>query len=449
MSRRRILLLITLAACGSRECRLDPSPSCSYRPERGVSDGGGASTFGDELVSIDAGDVHVCALLSTGDDTFGGEEVRARCWGGNPHQQLARVASPEPGELWWYDGWDDPSFLAVGAAHACLVDPDADTGMDEGPTLRCWGNDDAGQHGVDPEDSGEGITESQLNASGEAEQPFGMVLGGLHGCIPGATGVRCFGDHRWGQLGRPDAECCAPDFVNGGDWGGRPFDRLELSAGSRHTCAVAREGDAPGPMRCWGHAGFGQLGPLAGSDPVVPIPTPMGLEVRMVAAGPHHTCVVVADRSVECFGRNERGELGSGDTVGRAEPMTVALPAPAAAVFAGGESGLAFGGDLDVVTPGAAHTCALDDEGRAWCWGDNSAGQLGLAPGEPELVPVPTHPSLRFRALALGGRFTCGITTDEALLCWGDNGLGQLGRAGESSHEPSEVPIFRERFVSP
>jgi alpha-tubulin suppressor-like RCC1 family protein len=119
----------------------------------------------------------------------------------------------------------------------------------------------------------------------------------------------------------------------------------------------------------------------------------------------------------------------------------------AAAIFAGGESGLRFGGDLSDVTPGAAHSCALDDEGRAFCWGDNSAGQLGLPPGDAELAPVATHPSLRFRSLGLGGRFTCGVTLDDAVLCWGDNALGQLGRAGESSHEPTPVAVFEESFA--
>ena len=128
----------------------------------------------------------------------------------------------------------------------------------------------------------------------------------------------------------------------------------------------------------------------------------------------------------------------------RSAPTRVAFDVPVAAIFAGGESGLAFGGDLDVVSPGAAHTCALDAEGRAYCWGDNSDGQLGLPAGPPELVPVRTHPELRFRRLALGGRFTCGITTAELLVCWGRNDQGQLGRSGESSHEPTEVPVFRQ-----
>lgn len=442
MRRRRLLLLITLAACGSRECRLDPSPSCSYRPERGVSDAG-TETFADEVVTVRAGDVHACVLLSTGDDVFGGEETRARCWGGNPNDQLARVASPGVGELWWYANWDDRGPFDVGAAHACVMDPES---RGDGPELTCWGNNEGGQLGVDPDDTIEGVVRSSI---GFSDALASMGLGGLHGCIAGSDAVICFGDARWGQLGEPDAECCGPRSVNGGGWDGADVVGFRLAAGTRHNCAIALEEDGVGPLRCWGHAGFGQVGPTPEPTEVSPAPYPVLPAVRAVAAGPHHTCVIDESRAVLCFGRNARGELGVGDESDRVEPTTVALGAEAAAIFAGGESGLDFGGDLDVVTPGAAHSCALDAEGRAYCWGDNSAGQLGLPAGPPELVPVAVHPDLRFASLALGGRFTCGATLDHRVLCWGANDLGQLGRTGEGSHEPTEVPIFTESFASP
>ncbi len=442
MRRRRLLLLITLAACGSRECRLDPSPSCSYRPERGVSDGG-AETFSDEIVTVRAGDVHACVLLSTGEDVFGGEETRARCWGGNPNDQLARVASPGPGELWWYADWDDRGPFDVGAAHACVVDPDD---PDEGLELTCWGNNEGGQLALGPDETIEGVVGTTLEVMGRIT---GFALGGLHGCVADTEGVLCFGDERWGQLGRADPDCCEPAYVNGGDWDGAELVGFALAAGTRHTCAIALEADDVGPLRCWGHAAFGQVGPPPEPSDVSPIPYPVLPAVRAVATGPHHTCVIDEARAVRCFGRNARGELGLGDTTDRTEPTIVSLESDAFAIFAGGESGIDFGGDLDAVAPGAAHTCALDVEGHAYCWGDNSAGQLGIPAGPPELEPVPVHPGLRFASLGLGGRFTCGATLDERVLCWGANDLGQLGRDGEGSHEPSEVPIFTETFASP
>lgn len=444
MRRRRILLLLTLIACGSSECRLDPSPSCSYRPERASGTDGGAGAFADEIASVHAGEVHACAFLSSGEDVFGGEEKRPRCWGGNPHDQLARVASPEPGELWWYVDWDDElAFLDLGAAHGCVLDLD-DPGD---PTeIRCWGNNDGAQLGVsaDEEIRGVVLTEFESLFGGRTT---GFAAGGLHTCIADSTLVACMGDDRWNQLGRFERECCELHYTDGGEWLTlQPYDRIDLDAGTRHTCTLLRETDAEtGSLFCWGDHSLGQLGP-GGIDDVPGRFFRIAEDVRAFATGPHHSCAIDGAGAVRCWGRNERGELG-GETSGEGELSLVPLPFEAAQVFAGGESGLDFGGDLDVVTPGAAHGCALSEDGEAWCWGDNSAGQLGVPAGEPQ-GPIATHPALRFRDLALGGRFTCGVTTREELFCWGANDLGQLGRAGEGSHEPTPVAVFEETFAS-
>jgi len=438
MRRRRILLLFTLIACGSSECRLDPSPSCSYRPE-GIGSDGGNEARAEEAASVEAGDVHACAFLSTGEDEVFGEDRRPRCWGGNPSAQLARAASPESGELWWYANWDDETlYFALGAAHACLFDLDD---PDEGSELECWGNNEGGQLGLGPDEAIEGLVSS---AQAEPDARItSLALGGLHGCFGDTEGVSCFGDERWGQLGAPDADCCEPVRIPDERWGDTPFDRVSLSAGTRHGCALLRSEDATaGPVFCWGDDTFGQLGRGALGDTRVPPARVGDFEATAVAAGPHHTCAIDGLDAVWCWGRNERSELGT-EGESRGSPAPVPLDGAIVAIYAGGESGLAFGGDLDDVAPGAAHSCAIDPEGRAWCWGDNSAGQLGVPAGEPR-GPVATHPERRFRDLALGGRFTCGITLADEVLCWGANDLGQLGREGESSHEPTTVPVFDE-----
>src|SRR5881628_1100886 len=78
------------------------------------------------------------------------------------------------------------------------------------------------------------------------------------------------------------------------------------------------------------------------------------------------------------------------------------------------------------VTAGATHTCALTANGRAYCWGGNSEGQLGTgAQGNSatprSLVPVPVTGGLTFRAVSAGGDHACGITDDLTAYCWGSN----------------------------
>jgi len=98
---------------------------------------------------------------------------------------------------------------------------------------------------------------------------------------------------------------------------------VRLSAGFGHACAVAR-----GAMYCWGDNSNGQLG-VAGGDAgtgQAPVTVAGGPWVAP-AAGSAHTCALATDGGVWCWGANDKGQLGSGDRVGRAEPRQVTLPA--------------------------------------------------------------------------------------------------------------------------
>ena len=94
------------------------------------------------------------------------------------------------------------------------------------------------------------------------------------------------------------------------------------------------------------------------------------------------------------------------------------------------------------VSTGAAHTCALDEDARAWCWGSNASFQLGVAQagstcGSPavacSLVPIPVATGRTFVSISAGRAHTCALATDSVPLCWGANADGQLGVAGAST----------------
>lgn len=91
------------------------------------------------------------------------------------------------------------------------------------------------------------------------------------------------------------------------------------------------------------------------------------------------------------------------------------------------------------VSTGASHSCALDDQGRAWCWGSNERFQLGVFEtasrcGTPEvacsLEPMAVASGRAFRMISAGGSHTCAIATDSVPYCWGNNADGQLGVIG-------------------
>jgi alpha-tubulin suppressor-like RCC1 family protein len=86
------------------------------------------------------------------------------------------------------------------------------------------------------------------------------------------------------------------------------------------------------------------------------------------------------------------------------------------------------------VVAGRRHSCALDAEGAAYCWGQNSAGQLGIIGMQDRAAPVAVLGTQRYTALAAGNRFTCGLARDGKVWCWGDNTYGQLGGTTTTLH---------------
>lgn len=92
------------------------------------------------------------------------------------------------------------------------------------------------------------------------------------------------------------------------------------------------------------------------------------------------------------------------------------------------------------------HTCALDDDGSAFCWGRNWGGELGDGTTNDSEVPVPVAGSLSFTQIVTGhayqfAGFTCGLATSGEVYCWGSNSVGELGDGGSASMRLEPRPI--------
>ena len=91
----------------------------------------------------------------------------------------------------------------------------------------------------------------------------------------------------------------------------------------------------------------------------------------------------------------------------------------------------------ETLSAGEDHTCMLKSNGKAYCWGANSVGQLGNGSTESSMVPVAVSGNLRLTSISAGWDHTCGITVDNEAYCWG---RGRYGRLGNGSADNSLVP---------
>ncbi|KAI7844168.1 hypothetical protein COHA_002303 [Chlorella ohadii] len=120
-----------------------------------------------------------------------------------------------------------------------------------------------------------------------------------------------------------------------------------------------------------------------------------------------------------CWGDGSSGQLGDGID-GRGHLSSVPVP------VAGNQS-------FAAVCTREAHSCALDEAGRAFCWGSGSQGALGTGSNASALLPAAVLGSHTFRSIACGAAFTCALDGAGQTWCWGDGSAGQLGNGNFDS----------------
>ena len=87
---------------------------------------------------------------------------------------------------------------------------------------------------------------------------------------------------------------------------------------------------------------------------------------------------------------------------------------------------------------GSAHACVLNVAGRAYCWGENSNGQLGNGATASSATPVAVAGNLTFAMVEAGDSTTCGVTPSGEGYCWGAGSRWQLGNG---TNQRSAVPV--------
>lgn len=273
--------------------------------------------------------------------------------------------------------------------------------------------------------------------SGAPRKAVKLALGAFHACAVFDDGsLRCWGTRGYigsGNaltIGDDEPASVAPDV----DIGGKVVD---IAAGWYHTCAVLENG----AVRCFGVANDGRLG-YGNAEDIGDDETPasagdvdLGGSATQIAAGPQHTCARLASGAVRCWGKNEDYQLG--------HPGTATI---------GDDESPAAAGDVDLGAParqvvvGFGHSCALLDGGKVRCWGNGSGGRLGYGNqntiGDDETPAAAGDVDLGGEAVALaGGSFhTCALLTTGNVRCWGYGPRGELGYANQAAVGDDETP---------
>ena len=203
--------------------------------------------------------------------------------------------------------------------------------------------------------------------------------------------------------------------------------QLSIDAGSRHNCLV--HGD--GSVSCWGmndngQLGNGESGMAVYSDSPVKV---VGIDDAVsVAAGWEHTCALHRSGEVSCWGDNNRGELGDGQ-----KESTSPTPVRVVGID-----------DAVAVSAGDWHTCALRSGGSISCWGYNADGQLGngeIGEDADSPVPVGVVGIDNASAISLGGEHSCALSGDGTVSCWGDNWFGEIGQERYGADSDAPLPM--------
>ncbi|MCA9716917.1 MAG: hypothetical protein H6713_37210 [Myxococcales bacterium] len=398
----------------------------------GVNDDGCETdcTLSSGAKSVAHGYYHSCAVFHNGD---------VRCWGRNSWGNLgigntAQIGDNEhPNAAPIVDVGGPVTQVVAGEHHTCA--------LLEGGSVRCWGY---GGHGALGYGNTTQIGDNESPASA-GDVPVGepviqLAAGRYFTCaLLESQNVRCWGQNPYGQLGTAsttqygdnEPASAAPTVELGG------VAVAEVSCGEIHTCARTTDGE----VYCWGYAGNGALG-YANTTQIGDNETPatagavqVGGAVIAIGTGRRHTCAVLDNNQVNCWGYNNRGQLGRMNTTQIGDNET---PASVGVIQ--------LGADAVAIDGGYEHTCAALTNGSVRCWGHNQYGNLGLAStlqigdGLGEMPPPNAGVGAPVTELTTTYLSVCARTTTSGVRCWGWGSYGNLGYSSTANIGDNELP---------
>ena len=425
------------------------------------------------VTQVSAGFRHTCALKS---------DKTVACWGDNSYGGLGDGTTTGKNTPVTVTGLVDVKQVATGYYSTCA--------LTNGGAVYCWGYNGNQQLG-----DGTSTSRSLANVLVTGLSNGAMLGSGpnaQHYCATLTTGaVRCWGYNAFGQLGNgTTANASTPVAPT------NLTDAVAVDLDNVTTCALRSTGE----VSCWGANSYGAFGDGTQLSSLVPTPGAIErMDVLELSVGAASTCIRRQDRSIECFGLNNSGQLGNGDTRQRTTPVQVngycragqtncagfCFDLQSDAANCGGcavacNAGQACNSGVCGCGPGltscggtcrnlsndplrcgacngaacapgqvcANGTCAAPAvsgvfaSGTLSCALENS-GTIrcwGTGVGVSTNGPVPVNSPTDARSLGMGANFNCAVRAGGRVVCWGSGASGQLGNGSTAdSAAPVEV----------
>lgn len=343
---------------------------------------------------ITAGYGHTCALAS---DVL-------KCWGYNNYGQVGNGTAVNASRPVAVTNLTIPvTEISAGTEFTCA--------RASGNRIQCWGRATEGRTGIGDTQVPSGAITRPLAVSGLPAPPVRLSLRLLTACAVTRIGsASCWGANESGQIGDGLLPLIPSLVQHAGprDVAGMTAGVVETATGGQHACALKNDGT----VWCWGANVAGQLG----DQTAIARPTPVQVvgigNAVQIATGLSHSCARTSGGAIWCWGLNSSGQLGIGSTINSLQ-----------AVMATG-----MNADMVDLSAGDAHTCAVRNDGKIFCWGLNTSGQVGDSSTTNRTSPTQVNDGFGiYRRVAAGGTHTCGLTDTGQPKCWGANARGQLG----------------------
>ncbi len=260
--------------------------------------------------------------------------------------------------------------------------------------------------------------------------------GAFHYCWLNSSGtVKCWGSDDSGQLGDYGVGYAStvPYFVRNSSNNGNLTNATAITTGYKHTCAILTDKT----VQCWGENTFGELGDgnvLSSSNLPVSI---SGISSAVsIASSVFTTCVLLENQTVKCWGKNQLGTIGDNTTTTAYSPTTVK-----------DSTGTGTLSNVIELTGSDESICALLTDRTVQCWGSDLYGQTAQnTSGSFYKLPKTVKDAAGSGTLSnviqitgLNGAF-CALISGGSVYCWGYNIVGQLGINNQTEkHLPNQV----------